>query len=215
MRIGYVVDVHGSFDAVPQALDAIGPVDVLVVGGDITTAGTPDDAQRAIDLWRPLAPRLLAVAGNMDSPEIDERLVELGVSLNGRGVTVENVGLFGASASPPTPFRTPHEVSDEVLGSAADAGLADVASAPLKIFFPHAPPHGTECDVLRSGEHVGSHALRGFVIREQPDLVLCGHVHEARGEDAIERTRVVNPGPVLNGHYAVVGIGETVSVSLD
>jgi hypothetical protein len=34
-----------------------------VIGGDITTAGTPDDAQRAIEVWRALVPRLLAVAG--------------------------------------------------------------------------------------------------------------------------------------------------------
>jgi Icc-related predicted phosphoesterase len=214
MRIAFVVDVHDRFDEVPRALEAIGPVDVLVVGGDLTNAGTPEDAERAIGLWRPLAPRLLAVAGNMDSPAIDDRLVALGVSIDGRGVIVDGVGLFGASASPPTPFRTPHEVPDETLADSAQAGLDDVASAPLKIFVPHSPPYGTVCDLLRSGEHVGSRSLRTFIEREQPDLVLCGHVHEARGEDRLERSRIVNPGPALAGHYAVVEVGEAVAVSL-
>jgi uncharacterized protein len=215
IRIAFVVDVHGRFVSVPEALDAIGAVDVLVVGGDITTAGTPDDAERAIDSWSSLVPRLLAVAGNMDSPAIDERLAALGVSLDGRGVIVDGVGFFGVSASPPTPFGTPHEVSDEALASSARAGLDDVASAALKVFVPHAPPYGTECDRLRSGEHVGSRALRSFVEREQPDLVLCGHVHEGRGEDRLERSRIVNPGPALDGHYAVIDVGETVTVALD
>ena len=137
------------------------------------------------------------------------------MSIDGRGVIVDDVGFFGASASPPTPFRTPHEVSEDALASLARAGFTDVASAPLKIFVPHAPPYGTECDKLRSGEHVGSQALRTFVEREQPDLVLCGHVHEARGEDQLERARIVNPGPALDGHYAVVEIGETVTVTFD
>jgi uncharacterized protein len=215
MRIAYVVDVHDRFHAVETALSAIGSVDVLVVGGDITTFGTPDDAERAIELWRPLAPHLLAVAGNCDSPAIDERLVELGVSIDGRGVVVDDVGLAGVSAAPRSPLHTPYELPDEELGSRGEAGLAEVRNCRVRIFCPHAPPSGTACDRLRSGEHVGSPALRGLVERELPDLVLCGHIHESRGESTIGATHVVNPGPVAAGHYAVVETDGTVSVTLD
>jgi hypothetical protein len=215
VRIAYVVDVHHRFEAVPEALSRTGPVDVLVVGGDLTTFGTPEDVERAMELWRPLAPRILAVAGNMDSPEIDEKLVELGVSLDGRGIVLEDVGLFGVSAAPHSPLRTPYEVSEGELARRAERGLADVAGARLRVFCPHAPPYGTACDRLRSGEHVGSRELRAFVEREIPDLVLCGHIHESRGVDELGATRVVNPGPVAAGHYAVVGAGRAVSVELD
>lgn len=215
MLIAYVVDVHDRFHAVVEALAEIGPVDVLVVGGDITTFGTPNDAERAVALWGPLAPRLLAVAGNCDSPAIDERLVELGVSIDGRGATVEGVGFFGASAAPYSPLDTPHEVPDEELGRRAEAGLAEVADARVRIFCPHAPPYGTACDRLRSGEHVGSPALRAVVEREQPELALCGHIHEARGMDEIGSTRIVNPGPVAAGHYALVAVDDGVTVTLD
>ncbi len=215
MRLLYVVDVHDRFDAVPRALAATGPVDALIVGGDITTFGTPDDAERAIESWRPLAPRLLAVAGNMDSPAIDGRLVELGASLDGRGVVFGDVGIAGASAAPHSPLHTPHEIPDEELGRRAAAGLAEIEHSRVRILCPHAPPHGTACDRLRSGEHVGSPALRTLVEREQPDLVLCGHIHESRGEDTIGATRVVNPGPVASGHYALVEVSDTVAVTLD
>jgi len=215
VRIAYVVDVHDRFDAVDDTLARTGPVDVLVVGGDITTFGTPDDAERAITQWRPLAPRVLAVAGNCDSPEIDVRLVELGVSLDARGVVIDDVGLFGVSAAAHSPLHTPYEVPDEELGARADAGVADVDGARVRIFCPHSPPHDTSCDRIRSGQHVGSPALRAFVDREQPDLLLCGHIHEARGTDEVGRTRIVNPGPVASGHYAVVQIGDDVSVELD
>jgi Icc-related predicted phosphoesterase len=215
MKIAYVVDVHDRFDAVPRVLAEMGDVDVLVVGGDITTFGTPDDTERAIELWRPLAPRLLAVAGNMDSPAIDERLLELGVSCAGRGVAIDEVGIAGVSAAPITTLQTPHERPDDELAREAQAGLDAVKECRFRILCPHAPPHGTMCDRLRSGEHVGSPALRALVEREQPDAVLCGHIHESRALDRLGAAVVANPGPVTAGHYALVEVGDTVSVSLD
>ena len=216
MRIAYVVDVHGHFDAVGRAIGETGPVDVLVVGGDITTFGTADDAEQAIERWRPLAPTLLAVAGNCDSPEIDERLVELGVSIDARGTVVEDIGFAGVSASPLSPLHTPYELPDDELGHRASKGLGEIAGCRVRVFCPHAPPHGTACDRLRSGEHVGSPALRALVEQTEPDLVLCGHIHEARARDGLGgRSQVVNPGPVASGHYALVDVGETLAVTLD
>jgi uncharacterized protein len=215
VRIAYLVDVHGRFEAVERAMAGIGPVDLLVVGGDITTGGGPEDAGRAIERWLPLAPALLAVAGNMDSPAIDERLDELGVGLGGRGVRFGDVGVFGASAAPLSALNTPYELSDEELGAQIERGLEAVRGCRVMIFCPHAPPSGTACDRLRDGRHVGSVVVRELIEREQPDLVLCGHIHEARGEDAIGRTRIVNPGPAFSGHHALVEVGAEVAVRLD
>ena len=46
MRIAYVVDVHDRFGSVPTAMAQIGAVDLLIVGGDITT-GAGNDLERA------------------------------------------------------------------------------------------------------------------------------------------------------------------------
>jgi Icc-related predicted phosphoesterase len=215
VRLAYFVDVHDRFEAVPQALEEIGKVDLLIVGGDITTGGTPDDAERAIESWRPLAPRLLALAGNMDSPAIDARLAELGVALDGRGFAFDDVGVFGVSAAPRSPLHTPYELDDDELQRRIEAGLPAVAGCRLTIFCPHAAPFGTACDRLGNGEHVGSATIREFVEREQPDVVLCGHIHEARAEDRIGRSKVVNPGPARSGHYALLEVGDEFAVSLD
>ena len=215
MVIAYVVDVHDRFEAVPAAVAEIGSVDLLIVGGDITTAGSPDDAETAIQQWRPLAPRLLALAGNMDSAAIDVRLADLGVSLDARGVVLGDVGVCGVSAAPRSPLRTPSELDDDELERRIESAFADVAGCRVRIYCPLAPPKGTASDRLRDGRHVGSVVVRKFVEQEQPDLVLCGHIHESRGVDEIGRTRLVNPGPVAAGHYVVVETNGEPSVRLD
>lgn len=215
MRMVYVVDVHDRFGAVASAMEAAGEADVLLIGGDITTGGTPDQAAAAIERWRPLAPRLLAVAGNMDSAEIDARLADLGVALDARGYQLGTVGVFGVSAAPHSPLRTPYELSEDELERRIGEGFSTVRECPVRVFCPHPPPRGTACDRLPSGEHVGSTAVRSFVEREQPDVVLCGHIHEARAVDRIGAAQIVNPGPAGAGHYAIVDIDEAVTVRLD
>jgi uncharacterized protein len=215
MKIAYLVDVHDQFDAVPEAMAKIGAVDLLLIGGDITTGGTPDEAARAVEDWRSLAPRLLALAGNMDSAAIDGRLAELDVALDSRGVTFGDVGVFGVSAAPRSPLHTPYELSDDELARRIEDGFRAVKDCRVKIFCPHAPPSETACDRLPSGEHVGSVVIRAFIEREQPDLTLCGHIHQARGTDEIGRTQIANPGPARAGHYALVEVDGDVVVRLD
>jgi len=67
------------------------------------------------------------------------------------------------------------------------------------VLVSHSPPHGTQCDLTASRQHVGSRAVRAFVEREQPALVLSGHIHESPRvssayHDRIGDTAVVNPG---------------------
>jgi Icc-related predicted phosphoesterase len=215
MKMAYLVDVHDSFDAVPSAMAKLGAVDLLIIGGDITTGGTPDEAAQAVEDWRSLAPRLLALAGNMDSPATEARLVELRVALDSRGVTFGDVGVFGVSAGPKSPLHTPYELPDNELARRIEDGFRAVEGCRVKIFCPHAPPSDTACDRLPSGEHVGSPVIRAFIERAQPDLTLCGHIHEARGTDEIGKTQIVNPGPVRAGHYALVEFDGDVVVRID
>jgi uncharacterized protein len=77
--------------------------------------------------------------------------------------------------------------------------LAARAHPAETVFVLHSPPHGTRCDMIGARAHVGSRAIRGFIERAQPPLVLSGHIHESprvssSWRDAIGRTVAVNPG---------------------
>lgn len=190
-----------------------GEVDVILLGGDVTSFGSPEDAQRLVRLAQGSATTVLAVAGNCDSAEIDGRLAELGVSLHGRGVTCESVGLHGLSAMPPW-LNTMYHFCEEELAEFLDAGYAQIAGAEHHVVLSHSPPHGGKLDRTHFFKHVGSKALRAFIDRTRPELVVCGHIHEARGIEKLGRTTVVNCGPASAGYYATVEVNDRLNVEL-
>ncbi len=201
MRLLALADIHDHFKAVDDALRKAGPVDVLVLAGDLTTNGTPAQVERALQDLRVQSPHLFAVSGNMDSPAIDDCLVRLGISLNGRCQRVADVAFFGCSAAPIS-IGTPYELPEAELKRIIELGFSQCHGAPQLVFVPHAPPRGV-VDLTSTGVSAGSEAVREFIDHVQPGLVLCGHIHEARGQAKIGQSLVVNCGPARRGHYVV------------
>jgi uncharacterized protein len=208
MRIIAFSDIHGAHTAVLAALEKESTVDVIVLAGDLTTRGSPALAASALEAIQAYGKPVVAVAGNMDPPGLEETFERLGVSVNSRGVTIGDAGFFGVSASPFSPLHTPYEISEDEILRRAEAGWQTVADARWKIFVPHAPPRNTALDRIWGGKHVGSVAVGEFIERRAPDIVICGHIHESRGTDALGKSRVVNCGEAARGYYAVVTLGE-------
>lgn len=83
--------------------------------------------------------------------------------------------------------------------AAALEDLAALTPAESTLFILHSPPRSTACDMIGAGKHVGSRAIRAFIERHQPPLILSGHIHESPRvsnsyRDTIGETLVVNPG---------------------
>lgn len=212
MNILALSDIHGSYKEMLEIVSSHSSVDVIIIAGDLTTYGSQKEAQDVIKQLQVFGKPVLVVAGNMDPPELDDLFVQLNVSINSRGVVIDGVGFFGVSASPLSPLNTPNEITEEEITRRATAGWRDVVNANRKVFVPHAPPINTTLDVIRSGKHVGSRALRAFIERHQPDVAICGHIHEARGTDVIGNTQIINCGPVGNGYYGLISIGKEIVV---
>ncbi len=109
--------------------------------------------------------------------------------------------------SSPTPFHTPFELSEEEISAALKPLMVEGA-----ILVTHSPPRGHVDELPWSG-HTGSRAIKALVDKFAPRLVLCGHIHEARG---VERgsTTFVNPGPAFRGYSAIIDVDEEVKVNL-
>lgn len=205
MKLLSISDLHGEVRNIDGLLEA----DALVICGDITHFGHGEEAKELLNSFTNTK-KMFAVPGNCDNFDINDALVDLDVDLHARGRIIENIGFFGLGGSNATPFNTPQEYTEDELLDFTMKGYEQVKDAPLKVFVTHTPPIDTKLDDA-GGRHVGSTKVREFIERCRPDLVLCGHVHEARGQDMLGKTVMVNPGMLRNGH-ALIELGEDIKV---
>jgi Icc-related predicted phosphoesterase len=208
MRILVAADVHGSREAPQLIRDRTRELkpDVVVLAGDLTHFGPAESARK---LLSGIPVPTLAVPGNCDPRDLVPLLESLGIGLHARKAAIGGHMFVGIGGSNPTPFRTLFESTEEEILASARPLMERGA-----ILVSHAPPKGF-VDTIRSGEHVGSTSIRAIVDEFEPPLVLCGHIHEARGVARHGRTTIVNSGPAVEGHMALATIdGSHVGVTL-
>lgn len=175
----------------------------------------------ALEQWMALADDRLAgrlvqafiMPGNDDPPEVDAVLATSRTLRDVQGATSELApGIWMASRgeSTPTPWNTPRELPDQVLGDRARDVIDMLPAGGTTIWNLHMPPYDTGIDRAPgldadlnvryegSGEPlmlpVGSHAIRDLIVERQPTIALHGHIHEGRGRYRIGGTTGFNPG---------------------
>jgi len=200
MRIIAFGDIHMDTGDVAD-IPGIASAEHVIVTGDITNYGSSLDAKAVLNRLSAVNSSILAVAGNLDQPDVAGYLEDIEISLHGRARIIKGLGIMGLGGSNYTPFNTPYEFSEEELATFLASGLAQLNNADNFMLVSHTPPLKTNTDRLLNGRHVGSSAVRKFIEEEQPLLCLTGHIHESRGEDHIGRTLVLNPGMLKQGGY--------------
>ena len=195
-------DIHEDIsrvDEIPDLSDAEG----VIISGDITNRGGMRKASQLLEVIYRLNPNIFAQIGNMDRAEITTYLDEKGWNIHATGKQLaEDIGIMGVGYSTPTPFRTPSEVPDSMLAQWLNKGYEKIKHLPKLILVAHDPPSGSKAADLPFGENVGNRSVLEFIQRIQPDICLTGHIHEARSEEFIGKTKVVNPGMLCMGGYA-------------
>ena len=231
VRVAAAGDVHcrpSNREQTEAALAALdGEVDLVLLAGDLTTHGQPEQAQVLADACRKLDVPVLAVLGNHDwhcnqAAEITAVLEDAGVRVLDRAWTVleidgSEVGVVGAKGfvggfpgSSLPDFGEPllREVYAETTAEvdAIDRGLREVAHCAYTIVLLHYSP----CPETLAGEPEGIWAMLGSErlaapIREHsPDLVLHGHAHAGTFEGRIGQSPVYNVSvPVLGKDFWV------------
>lgn len=199
-----VGDVHediARFVEIPELPQAHG----VIITGDMTMAGGVKQAERVLDVIHQHNPQILAQIGNMDRTDVTAWLKEKGWNLHQEvRELIPNVAIFGAGGSTFTPFGTPSEFPESHFATWLKDAWKRARTWPQTVLVSHNPPKNTACDKLPNGIHVGSTAVREFIEESQPDICLCGHIHEARSIDRVGRTVVGNPGNFGAGGYAIL-----------
>lgn len=211
-----MADLHGRAEKL-SPLKGV-DVDLIAFCGDLHNLGTVDQVRPVAEALASLGPPVLIVPGNMDPKEIVPSLWKnAGLMMIHRDSHRHGdcgfVGFGGIVTRDPRRLGDPnryYHTEDDVHESLVSV-LETISDSRHKIILTHQPPRSSR-DLIYSGERTGSVGLRRFVEERQPDLLICGHIHEDRGEAKIGSTKVVNVGEMREGYAAIIELDDDIEV---
>src|SRR5688572_6998415 len=229
VRVAACGDVHCRPGVPNPTLDALaeldGTADLLLLAGDLTTCGRPEEAQPLADVCASLELPVVAVLGNHDLHS--DRGEEVTAVLEGGGIRVLDrasitltikgieVGVAGAKGFVGG-FQGSHlpdfgeaalravyrETSAEVAG--LEQALHEIAVCALRLVVLHYSPT-TDTLVGERPEiwtFLGTDRLAAPLIAHDPDLVVHGHAHAGRFAGRVGDVEVFNVSvPVIGREY--------------
>lgn len=200
MKLLAISDIHGQFANFPP--QSLPNADVLVVCGDFTNEGIHlshevDFAKQWMKQMAARYPQVLYVLGNHDLGMPNPCFEQEGLPIQNIAGKMEmwaNYRLVGADLSPCFDLPTLAEDWERMTADPKMDSAYYEALPPADIVVSHCPPFGLRDEFRRpgSGHHLGSPGLRRYIVKNQPLIVVCGHIHEGSGETISGNTRVVN-----------------------
>ena len=226
IRIAAAGDIHASDttrDRVMRAFEQVeSEADVILLAGDLTTTGEPEQAHVLADACRGLSIPVFAVLGNHDfhaghMDELRQVLDEAGVHVLDRSwqtCTIAGlelgivgakgfVGGFPGSALPDFGEPLLREVYAETTreAEAIGKGLQEVVHCDLRIVLLHYAPIEATIEGEPEGIRVllGSDRLATPIAEYGADLVLHGHAHAGSFEGGLGQIPVYNVAVHVTG----------------
>ena len=190
MKILALSDIHGDRNFIKEMAQkgAKEQVDLVILAGDLV-----DDDGSIDGLIGPFKEKGLEVAilpGNHEGlAEIGAMVDTYGVqNLHGYVIKKGDIGIFGCGYADVGVHQLTEEQFFATLKRTHDS-LIDVKK---KIMVTHIQPSGS---IIGLGIFPGSSGVRKAIEELQPDIHICGHIHETHGiEEMIGKTRVINVG---------------------
>jgi len=231
VRIAAAGDIHCSEstrDKTAQEFGEIdGTVDLILLAGDLTTHGEPEQAAVLADACRNLETPVVAVLGNHDwhvnrADDLVAVLEDAGITMLDRSSVIKSVngcdvgivgvkGFVGGFPGCNMPdFGEPSlraiyaETGDEV--QALDDGLQEIATCPMRVVLMHYAPTS---DTLEGEPHgiwafLGTDRLAHPIAEHRPDLVVHGHAHAGTFQGEVAGVPVYNVSlPVMKREFWV------------
>ncbi|MGJ3239633.1 MAG: metallophosphoesterase family protein [Anaerolineae bacterium] len=208
-------DIHDKSALLREIRHVIADVDVVLLPGDMTH-GNVENLHTILDLISTYNEQIYAVCGNMDTVEMNMWLAREGISLHRKNVIVDELAILGCGGA--LPFYGKYVFSEDELAGFLTDSVRGLPDAMPKILMSHQPPYGTMFDLpADSDEHVGSHAVRAFIEREQPLICFTGHMHHCVGIERLGNTQIINPGPIWQSNqyaYAEIDNGTVTTLEI-
>lgn len=211
MRLLFVADLHYSLKQFDWLLDQAPKFDATAIGGDLLDLSSALEADVQIAIVEKYLlrlrqkTRLLVCSGNHDGDSrnaADESIAAWLQSVRDDDLLVDGDGVtLGDARITICPWWDGAQSRAE-LQSLLEREAALRPPDGRWLWLHHAPPTGARTS-WTGRKFIGDDALRGWIDRFQPDVVLSGHIHdspfyrEGSWIDRVGRTWVFNPGRQL------------------
>jgi Icc-related predicted phosphoesterase len=218
IRVAAAADVHCSDETRGEIEEAFAKVeadaDLILLAGDLTTYGLPEQAQVLADIARGARVPIVAILGNHDyhsdrESEVTELLTAAGITVLERSATVLSVngvsvgvvgakGFIGGFDGGGINFGEPmiREIYATTTADveALDHGFSEIAGASIRIALLHYSPIAETLEGEPRGlwSALGNERLAVPLAAHRPDLVLHGHAHRGRFEGSLDSIPVFN-----------------------
>jgi uncharacterized protein len=231
VKIAAAGDIHCSESTREETARSFaeieGTVDMVLLAGDLTTHGEPEQAAVLADACRELETPVMAVLGNHDwhsnrAREVSAVLEEAGITVLDRSTATCNAGACGVGVvgvkgfvggfpgcnipdwGEPSLRAIYAECGEEV--DALDEGLREIATCPVRVALMHYAP---TVETLRGEPSeiwmmLGTDRLAHPIAEHRPDLVLHGHAHAGTFQGEVSGVPVYNVSvPVMKRDFWV------------
>lgn len=236
IRVAAAGDIHaggpGDERLVGAFADAAREADLILLAGDLTRHGEPEEIAGLVDAVREIDTPVFAVLGNHDwhgdrGDELTAGLSDAGIRMLDKESAVVDVGEtsvgiagvkgfvggFPDSALPdfgePSLRRVYAETTEEVEGLAR--ALEEIADCGVRIALMHYSPTAATLEGEPPGilAFLGSDRFAAPIAQHRPDIVLHGHGHMGIFEGLIGDVRVYNVAqPVIGKDFELFELGE-------
>ena len=229
VRLAAAGDVHchaGNREWIEEAIAGLeGHADLLLLAGDLTTHGEPEQARILADACRDRSFSIFAVLGNHDhhvdrAAEVTAILEQAGVAVLERDHAIidhpaAEIGIVGLKGfvggfdsfrlpdfGEPALRRLYAETARDV--AALDEGLRAIAHCPVRVVLLHYAPiaETLEGEPREIWAMLGTDRLAVPLVEHQPQLVLHGHAHAGTFAGTLGRIPVHNVSvPVMGRDF--------------
>lgn len=189
MNLLIFTDNHGNPDSFAHVERKAKYADLLICLGDFTIFG--HEQQAILNQFNSWGKPMLLIHGNHEDPhQVAEDIKDL-----------ENIEfIHGAVYDAESHFFLGYggggfSLRDKEFEEDISAQFIKYSADKPRILLLHGPPWNTKQDQILN-EPVGNKSFREFIELAQPELVLCGHLHDNFGAiDYIGKSKIINPGP--------------------
>lgn len=191
MRLLAFSDLHVDLDRARGLVERAPEADVVIGAGDF--ASVHEGLDDAIGVLSAIETPTVLVPGNNETEDELRSACESWTAaqvLHGEQAEIGGATFFGLGAGiPVTPWDWSFDLDE-------DAAAAKLEALPAEaVLVVHSPPLG-HCDRSGGGEHLGSTSILAAIEAKCPPLAVCGHIHEAWGQESrAGETTVINLGP--------------------